>query len=64
VRRTIYDEQHEAFRVGFRAFLEKEAVPFVADWEPAGVVGRRFFKAAGEARFLGFEAPEKHGGLS
>jgi acyl-CoA dehydrogenase len=63
MRRTIYDEQHETFRKGFRAFLEKEAVPYVADWEAAGVVDRRFFKAAGDAGFLGFEAPEEHGGL-
>jgi acyl-CoA dehydrogenase len=63
VRRGIYDADHEAFRAGFRRFLEKEAVPHTAEWEAAGLVDRSFWEAAGAAGYLGFEAPRTFGGL-
>jgi acyl-CoA dehydrogenase len=63
MRRAIYDDDQELFRAGFRSFLEAEAVPFVQEWESAGVVDRRFIEAAGKAGFLGFEAPKEFGGL-
>ena len=47
MRRTIYTEEHEDFRAGFRQFLEREAVPYTEDWEDAGLVDRSFFEAAG-----------------
>ena len=50
MRRTIYTEEHEDFRLGFRQFLDREAVPYTDDWEDAGVVDRSFFEAAGKAK--------------
>jgi alkylation response protein AidB-like acyl-CoA dehydrogenase len=63
VLRTVYDDDHEAFRVGFREFLVREAVPHTARWESAGLVDRSFWEAAGAAGYLGFEAPSSYGGL-
>jgi alkylation response protein AidB-like acyl-CoA dehydrogenase len=63
VRRTLYDADHEAFRLGFRQFLLREAVPHTAEWEAAGLVDRTFWRAAGTAGYLGFEAPTAYGGL-
>jgi alkylation response protein AidB-like acyl-CoA dehydrogenase len=63
VRRTIYGEDHEAFRAGFRTFLQRAAVPHTATWEAQGVVDRSFWTAAGAAGYLGLEAPVEHGGL-
>jgi alkylation response protein AidB-like acyl-CoA dehydrogenase len=63
VRRSLYDDDHEAFRAGFRAFLLKEAAPHTARWEVEGVVDRSFWQAAGAAGYLGFEVPPAYGGL-
>ena len=63
MRRTVYDQDHEAFRAGFRTFLQRAAVPHTATWESQGVVDRSFWTAAGAAGYLGFEAPVEHGGL-
>ncbi len=63
MRRVLYDPEHAEFRSGFRAFLEREAVPHTASWEAQGIVDRSFWLAAGAAGFLGFEAPVAFGGL-
>ncbi|MFC8663043.1 acyl-CoA dehydrogenase family protein [Streptomyces sp. NPDC057199] len=63
MRRTLYTEEHEAFRSAFRTFLEREAVPFADVWEQAGAVDRAFVKKAGRQGFLGFEVPEAFGGI-
>jgi acyl-CoA dehydrogenase len=63
MRRLLYDADHEAFRLGFRQFLLREAAPHTADWEAAGLVDRSFWLAAGAAGYLGFEAPTAYGGL-
>jgi alkylation response protein AidB-like acyl-CoA dehydrogenase len=57
-----FTDVHEMFRASFRAFVERELVPHRAEWEAAGLVDRRVFRAAGEAGFLGIDAPEEHGG--
>ncbi|MDX6200292.1 MAG: hypothetical protein QOJ79_3443 [Actinomycetota bacterium] len=63
MRRMLYDADHEAFRLGFRQFLLREAVPHTAEWETAGLVDRAFWRAAGAAGYLGFEAATAYGGL-
>ena len=62
MQRTIFDDEHEALRASFRQFLEKEVVPNVEAWERAGIVDRDLFRNAGASGFLGFAAPEQHGG--
>ncbi|MEU6573426.1 acyl-CoA dehydrogenase family protein [Streptomyces sp. NPDC046805] len=63
MRRTLYTADHEDFRAGFRQFLAAEALPNSEEWTAAGTHSRDFWRAAGKAGFLGFEAPEQHGGL-
>jgi alkylation response protein AidB-like acyl-CoA dehydrogenase len=62
VQRTIFDEDHELFRAAFRQFLDKEIVPRNDEFERDGIMDREVFRAAGAAGFLGFAAPEEHGG--
>jgi len=62
MRRHLYDEEHEAFRSSFRAFIEKEMTPHAMEWNAAGIVSRDVFRAAGDAGFLGIDIPEEHGG--
>ncbi|RYE43899.1 MAG: acyl-CoA dehydrogenase [Hyphomicrobiales bacterium] len=61
-RRALYDDDHEAFRDSFRAFLDSRVVPQYAQWERDGIVPRKVFREAGDLGFLGMEIPEEHGG--
>ncbi len=62
MRRSLFDADHEAFRESFRAFLDKEVVPHLAEWDAAGIVPREVFTAAGRSGFLGMDVPEELGG--
>jgi len=62
MRRSLFDADHEAFRESFRAFLDKEIVPHLAEWDAAGIVPREVFAAAGRSGFLGMDVPEELGG--
>jgi alkylation response protein AidB-like acyl-CoA dehydrogenase len=62
MQRTIYDDEHEMFRSAFRAFLDKEIVPRIHEWEAAGIVTRDVWERAGENGFLAFAVPEQYGG--
>jgi alkylation response protein AidB-like acyl-CoA dehydrogenase len=62
MRRTLFDEEHDLFRSSFRQFLDKEVVPHHERWEREGVVDTDLFRKAGASGFLGFAAPEEHGG--
>jgi alkylation response protein AidB-like acyl-CoA dehydrogenase len=62
MRRTLYEEDHEAFRASFRAFVEKEIAPHTAEWNAAGIVPRDLFTEAGRHGFLGMDVPERYGG--
>jgi alkylation response protein AidB-like acyl-CoA dehydrogenase len=62
MRRSLFDADHEAFRESFRAFLDKEVVPHLAEWDAAGIVPRELFTVAGRSGFLGMDVPEEFGG--
>ena len=62
MRRTLYDDDHEAFRASVRTFVDKEIAPHVDDWSAAGITPRELFVAAGRQGFLGMEVPEEYGG--
>jgi alkylation response protein AidB-like acyl-CoA dehydrogenase len=62
VKRTIFDEDHAAFRQLCRDFLLGEAAPHTAEWEAAGIVDRQVWKQAGSTGLLGFEMPDEFGG--
>src|SRR5947199_6798330 len=62
MRRQLFDADHEAFRESVRAFLAKEMVPHLEEWEAQGIVPRELFTTAGAAGFLGMVIPEEFGG--
>ena len=60
--RTIYNDDHEAFRSSFRSWLDKEIVPHHEEWEAAGIAPREIWLEAGKLGFLGYNVPEEFGG--
>jgi alkylation response protein AidB-like acyl-CoA dehydrogenase len=62
MKRTVYTEEHEAFREVFRDFVAKEVVPHFADWEAAGQPPRDLFRKLGALGVMGFDIPEEYGG--
>jgi acyl-CoA dehydrogenase len=62
VRRTVYNEDHEAFRATVRAFIEAEVVPVYDEWCAAGQAPRDFYRTLGALGIFGIEVPEEYGG--
>ncbi|NLU71278.1 acyl-CoA dehydrogenase [Streptomyces sp. HNM0575] len=62
MRRTVFDEDHEAFRQTIRDFIQAEAVPHYQGWAEQGYVPREFYKKLGELGVFGIEVPEEYGG--
>jgi len=60
-RGFIFTDEHEQLRASIRAFVDREIVPHVAEWEettfPDAIVRRM-----GELGFLGLSMPEEYGG--
>lgn len=63
IPRTSFSPDHELFRESVRTFLEKEAVPFHAQWEKQGYIDRDLWRKAGEAGMLCSHLPDTYGGL-
>lgn len=57
-------EEHDMYRKSLRAFLEKEAVPYIHQWEANKEVPRSFWKKLGENGFLCPQFDEAYGGLN
>lgn len=62
MRRSLYEEDHEAFREAFRKFLDVHVLAHQDEWEQAGIVPRELFAAAGKSGFLGMDIPADYGG--
>jgi len=58
-----YTEEHKIFRQSVRKFFEKEVIPYVDEWEEAGIVPRSIWKRMGDEGFLCMDVPEEYGGL-
>ncbi len=58
-----FTEEHEAFRVSFKDFLQKEVVPHIEKWEKTGTIERFIWKKFGEMGYFGLSTPEEYGGL-
>lgn len=58
-----YAEEHKIFRQSIRKFFEKEVIPYVDEWEEAGIVPRSIWKKMGDQGFLCTSVPEEYGGL-
>jgi alkylation response protein AidB-like acyl-CoA dehydrogenase len=62
MKRTIYDEDHEAFRASVKEFLDRQVVPNLEEHAAQKAIPREFWLEAGKQGFLGLEIPEEHGG--
>src|SRR6516225_12380463 len=62
MRRTVFNEDHEAFRQTLRDFIQAEVVPYYPDWYAAGMVPREFYYKLAELGLFGIEVPEEYGG--
>ncbi|MFG2949173.1 acyl-CoA dehydrogenase family protein [Streptomyces adustus] len=62
MRRTLYNEDHDAFRTTIRNFVAKEVSPHFEEWERAGLVPRNLYRKLGELGVFGIEVPEEFGG--
>ena len=60
--RSLYTDDHEAFRESFSTFVQKELAPHYLDWEEAGIAPREIFASAGQYGFVGMAVPEQYGG--
>jgi alkylation response protein AidB-like acyl-CoA dehydrogenase len=62
MERRIFEDDHEMFRRAYRAFLDREMVPRIDEWDRAGIVSRDVWESAGSNGFLAFGIPEAYGG--
>ncbi|MFW0796794.1 acyl-CoA dehydrogenase family protein [Gordonia sp. CPCC 205515] len=62
MKRTIYNEDHEAFRKTIRDFIAREVTPHFAKWEEVGHPPRELFRKLGDLGVMGFGIPEEFGG--
>ncbi|MCC2275646.1 MULTISPECIES: acyl-CoA dehydrogenase family protein [Streptomyces] len=62
MRRTVFNEDHEAFRETIRDFIAAEVVPSYDQWREAGAVPREFYKKLGALGVFGIQVPEEYGG--
>jgi acyl-CoA dehydrogenase len=63
IERTLFREEHNIFRESARRFIERDIVPFHAQWEKDGIVPRDLWLQAGAEGLLCCTVPEEHGGL-
>jgi alkylation response protein AidB-like acyl-CoA dehydrogenase len=62
VRRGLFGPEHDDFRATVARFLQKEVMPFHAQWEDDKLVPRELWRSAGRAGILLPMAPAEHGG--
>jgi acyl-CoA dehydrogenase len=62
LRRTVFNEDHEAFRQTLRDFIESEVTPHFQDWFDAGIVPREFYYKLAELGVFGINVDEEYGG--
>lgn len=62
MERSIYDEDHEAFRASVKEFLDRSVIPHVEQHAADKAIPRDFWLEAGRQGFLGLEIPEEYGG--
>ncbi len=60
--RPIFDDEHEAFRASFAAFVAAEISPHYMEWEEAGIAPHDLYARAGEYGFVGMAIAEEFGG--
>ena len=63
IKREIYaSEEHEMLKTAFGDFLQKEALPFLEEWESLKYVPKSFWQKLGQQGFLCLDMPHEYGG--
>ncbi|ABK64518.1 acyl-CoA dehydrogenase family protein [Mycobacterium avium] len=62
MRRSLYGEDHEAYRETVREFLAREVVPFQHDWDRDRWIDRAVFPRAAKAGIYALQVGEEYGG--
>ena len=62
MERTIFTDEHHAFRDMVRTFVDKEIAPYHDQWEQDGIVPRELWKKAGAQGLLCTDVPTEYGG--
>lgn len=62
MRRTLFEQDHEDFRLLVRDYIAREVLPVYEDWRRAGLVPRELFTSLGRLGILGTAVPEEYGG--
>ncbi|MFD3424945.1 acyl-CoA dehydrogenase family protein [Nocardia fluminea] len=62
MQRTVFNDEHEAFRKTARAFIESQVSPVYDQWYEAGIVPREFYSKLAALGVFGIEVPEEFGG--
>jgi alkylation response protein AidB-like acyl-CoA dehydrogenase len=57
MRREIFSEEHELFRIQFRRFVAAEVEPNVVAWNRAAITPRAIWKRMGEEGYLCADQP-------
>ena len=61
IQRTVFSEEHEAYRDTVARFMDDELVPHHAQWEKDGIVPRDTWKKAGDTGILLPAIPDRYG---
>ncbi len=62
MRRSIYDDDHEAFRSSVAEFLDRQVKPHLEQHIEEKSMPRELWLEAGKQGFLGLEIPDQYGG--
>src|SRR3954454_25201868 len=62
MKRTLFTDEHEAFRAVVRTFMETEVAPNFPDWEKTGYLPREFFKKIAQLGVMGMAIGEEYSG--
>jgi acyl-CoA dehydrogenase len=60
---SYFNETHQQVRETARRLVEKEILPFIADWEEAGEFPRELYKKVADSGLAGVGFPEPLGGI-
>ena len=62
MRRELFDQQHEEFRILVRDFIAREVIPHHGEWLADGAVPRDLYRRLGDIGVMGLSIPEEYGG--
>jgi alkylation response protein AidB-like acyl-CoA dehydrogenase len=64
MQRTIFDEDHHAFRASAKEYADRSLVPRMEQFLEEKTIDRAAWLEAGKQGFLGLDVPEEYGGSS